>query len=103
MKHVLPLIFVLALAACGGPSAAWVKEGASQEQVRADQAACRSQAEGAIGRSESFTRDIRSSTRGGREDTRAIVSESRDRNAARSFERVFERCMAARGYTHPKT
>jgi hypothetical protein len=103
MKPVLPLIFVLALAACGGTSAAWVKEGASKEQPRADRAACRTQAEGAIGRSESFTRDIRSSTRGGREDTRSIVSESRDRSKARSFDSVFSRCMAARGYVHPKS
>lgn len=103
MKPVLLLIIVFALAACGGTSAAWVKEGASQEQVRADQAACRSQAESAIGRSESFTRDIRSSTRGGREDTRSIVSETRDRSAARSFDSIFSRCMAARGYVHPKS
>ena len=96
-------MFVFALAACAGTSAAWVKEGASKEQVRVDQAACRTQAEGAIGRSESFTRDIRSSTRGGREDTRNIVSESRDRSAAKSFSRFFDRCMAARGYVHPKT
>jgi hypothetical protein len=103
MKPVLPLVFVFALAACGGTSAAWVKEGASKEQTRADQAACRTQAEGAIGRSESFTRDIRSSTRGGREDTRSIVSESRDSSKARSFDSVFSRCMAARGYVHPKS
>ena len=103
MKPVLPLIFVFALAACGGTSAAWVKEGASKEQVRADQAACRAQAEGAIGRSESFTRDIRGSTGGGREDTRTVVSESRDRKVARSFDSVFSRCMAARGYVHPKS
>ena len=103
MKPVLPLIFVLSLAACGGTSAAWVKEGASQEQMRADLAACRSQAESAIGRNESFTRDIRSSTRGGREDTRSIVSETRDRKTARSFDTIFSRCMAARGYVHPKT
>ncbi len=103
MKTVLPLIFVLSLAACGGTSAAWVKEGASQEQVRADQAACRRQAESAMGRNESFTRDIRGSTRGGREDTRSIISESRDRSAARSFDSIFSRCMAARGYVHPKT
>lgn len=103
MKPVLPLIFVFALAACGGTSAAWVKEGAGKDQVRADQAACRTQAEGAIGRSESFTRDIRNSTRGGRDETRTLVTESRDRSAAQSFERVFDRCMAARGYVHPKT
>ena len=103
MKPVLLLMFVLALAACSGTGAAWVKEGAGKDQVRADQAACRAQAEGAIGRSESFTRDIRGSTGGGREDTRAIVSESRDRRAAQSFERLFDRCMAARGYVHPKT
>lgn len=103
MKPVLPLIFVFALAACAGTGSAWVKEGASKEQVRADQAACRAQAEGAIGRSESFTRDIRSSTRGGREDTRAIVSESRDRSKARSYEGILERCMLARGYVHPKS
>ena len=103
MKPVLLLMFVLALAACSGKGAAWVKEGAGKDQVRADQAACRTQAEGAIGRNESFTRDIRNSTSGGREDTRAIVSESRDRRAAQSFERLFDRCMAARGYVHPKT
>ena len=103
MKPVLPLMFVFALAACAGTSAAWVKEGASKEQVRVDQAACRAQAEGAIGRSESFTRDIRSSTRGGREDTRSIVTETRDRNTARSYEGVLARCMAARGYVHPKS
>lgn len=102
MKSVLPLIFVLALAACG-TGEAWVKEGASEDQVRADQAACRAQAESALGRSESFTRDIRGSTRGGREDTAAIVTETRDRRVARSFEQVFDRCMVSRGYTHPKT
>lgn len=101
MKSVLPLIFVFALTACGG--SAWVKEGASKEQLRADQAACRAQADSAIGRSESFTRDIRSSTRGGREDTRTIVSESRDRSTARSYEDILERCMLARGYVHPKS
>lgn len=103
MKPVLPLIFVLSLAACGGTSATWVKEGANQEKLRADQAACRSQAETAIGRNDSFTRDITGSTRGGREDTRSIVSESRDRSAARFFDSIFSRCMAARGYVHPKT
>ncbi|MDA0785262.1 MAG: hypothetical protein O3B37_03135 [Proteobacteria bacterium] len=101
MKSVLPLMFVFALAACAGTSSAWVKEGASKEQLRADQAACRAQADSAIGRSESFTRDIRSSTRGGREDTSAIVSESRDRRTARSYEGILERCMLARGYVHP--
>lgn len=103
MKLALPLIFVLALAACGGTGAAWVKEGASEEQVRADQAACRAQAKSAIGRSESFTRDIRGSTRDGREETRAIVTETRDRRVARSFDQVFGRCMAARGYVHPSS
>lgn len=103
MKPVLPLIFVFALAACAGAGSAWVKDGANEDQVRADQAACRAQAEGAIGRSESYTRDIRGSTRGGREDTRSIVSESRDRSAALSYDRVLDRCMAARGYVHPNS
>jgi hypothetical protein len=102
MKPVLPLIFVFALAACAGAGSAWVKEGASEDQVRADEVACRAQAEGAIGRNESFTRDIRSATRGGREDTRRFVLESRDRSTARSYEMVLDRCMAARGYVHPK-
>ena len=103
MKPVLPLIFVFALAACAGAGSAWVKEGASEDQVRADEVACRAQAEGAIGRNESFTRDIRSATRGGREDTRRFVLESRDRSTARSYEMVLDRCMAARGYVHPKS
>ena len=103
MRRCLPLMFVTALAACGGTGAAWVKEGASEERVRADQAACRAQAESAIGRSESFTRDIRGSTRGGREDTRAIVSDTRDRKVSRYYEQVFGRCMASHGYVHPKS
>jgi hypothetical protein len=83
MKPFLPLISVFTLAACAGAGSAWVKDGASEDQVRADQAARRTQVEGRlIGRSESYTRDIRSSTRGGREDTRSIVSESRDRSAS---------------------
>lgn len=101
-KFLLPMTFALALAACGGASAVWVKDGATEEQIRADQAACRAQAERALGPSESFTRDIRDSTRGGREDTREIISSTRDMRTARSFDRVFARCMVSRGYLHPK-
>ncbi|MBO21902.1 MAG: hypothetical protein CMM26_05950 [Rhodospirillaceae bacterium] len=103
MKSVLPLSLVLALAACGGKSAVWVKEDAGEAQVRADQAACRAQVERALGRTESFTRDIRGSTRGGLEETRTIVSASRDRKVARSLNQMFGRCMAARGYVRPET
>tara|TARA_A100001037_G_C15123093_1_gene624861 strand:+ start:905 stop:1222 length:318 start_codon:yes stop_codon:yes gene_type:complete len=103
IKFLLPMTFALALAACGGTSAAWVKEGASPEQMRADQSACRSQAERALGPSERFTDDIRGTTRGGRAETRQIVSSTRDLKVARTYDRLFARCMVSRGYLHPKT
>ena len=102
-RTLLPVFFLLALAACSGPSTNWVKQGATEAQVRADQTACRRAAERAGGRNENVTRDIRSVSRGGREDTRAIVNSTRDLKSARSFDRLFARCMGDRGYTQPKS
>lgn len=103
LKTTIPLLVVLMLAACGGASSAWVKEGATEDQAKADQSACRRSVERASGRNENVTRDIRSGSRGGREDTRAFVQDTRDLKAARSYDRLFTQCMRGLGYTHPKT
>ncbi len=103
LKSIIPVLFLFALAACAGTGAAWVKEGASEDQVRADQTACRRSVERATARSENVTQDIRSADRGGRSDTRAVVESTRDYKAARNYDRLFARCMRGLGYTHPKT
>lgn len=103
LKPMVPLLFLCALAACAGTGAGWVKEGASEDQVRADQTACRRSVERATARTENVTQDIRSANRGGREDTRAVVESSRDYKAARNYDRLFARCMRGLGYTQPTT
>ncbi len=101
LRILLPLAFVAGLAACTGGTA-WEKPGATEKQVRADQIACRRSSERATGRNTDVTRDIRTSIPGGREDTRAIVEDTRDLRAARSFERLFAQCMRGLGYVQAK-
>lgn len=103
MKTILPILMLLVLTACSGASTSWVKKGADEDQVRADQLSCRRSAERATSRNDNITSDIRSTIPGGRSDTRAIVEETRDLRAARDFDRLFARCMRGLGYTHPKT
>ena len=103
MKTILPMFLLLALAACSGASANWVKPGMTEDQLRADQLSCRSTAERTTARNENVTRDIRSSIPGGRDDTRALVESTRDLKAARNFDRLFAQCMRGLGYTHPKS
>lgn len=103
LKSIIPVLFLAALAACAGSGAAWVKEGASEDQARADQRACRQSVERANARTANVTQDIRSANRGGRDDTRAVIESTRDYKAARNYDRLFARCMRGLGYTHPKT
>ena len=42
---LVPVLVPLALGACSGGSADWVKSGASEERIRADNAACRAESE----------------------------------------------------------
>lgn len=99
-RFAISLAALLALAACSGGTV-WVKEGVSREQIRADEAVCRSLAEASQTRSTAITSDIRGSIRGGRDDARQLVTSTRDIEAARSHSRIIERCMIARGYTRP--
>ena len=103
MKTTIPVLLLLALVGCSGASTAWVKKGANEDQIRADQLSCRRSAERATSRNDNITRDIRSSIPGGRNDTRAVIEETRDLKSARDFDRLFARCMRDLGYTHPKT
>lgn len=103
MKTTIPILLLLTLTACSGASTAWVKKGANEDQVSADQLSCRRSAERATSRNDHITSDIRSSIPGGRQDTRAIVEETRNYKASRNYDRLFARCMRGLGYTHPKT
>jgi hypothetical protein len=103
MKTISAIFLLLTLAACSGASINWVKPGATEDQLRADQLSCRNTAERATARNENVTRDIRTTIPGGRDDTRALVQSTRDLKAARNFERLFAQCMRGLGYTHPKS
>ncbi len=92
---------LLALAACTGVSGEWVEEGATREQIRTDEKACRAQAEATRSRSTAITSDIRGSLRGGREENQRIIASTRDIDTARDHDRIIARCMLARGYTRP--
>lgn len=103
MKASAPVLFLLTLAACAGASSSWMKSGATEVQIRADQQSCRASAERSGGRNLDVTRDIRGgSISGGRDDTRAFVESSRDIKAARSFDRLFVQCMRSLGYVKLK-
>ncbi len=93
-----PLLAVLALAACAGVSADFVKEGATKEQVRADNAACRSETEAQVGRDAKITHDIRTGGNRAQRDSTRLLEQTRDAGAERRYERIFANCMAARGY-----
>ncbi|MBO6784756.1 MAG: hypothetical protein JJ899_15995, partial [Alphaproteobacteria bacterium] len=74
-----------------------------EDQLRADQLSCRRSAERATARNEDVTRDIRSSIRGGRDDTRAFVEDTRDLQSAKAYSRLYAQCMRGLGYTRAKS
>ncbi len=103
LTSFLTVIAVAGLAACASSGGAWVKAGADEDQARVDQASCRAAAERASARDENVTRDIRSSISGGRDDVRAVVQDTRDLRAARSYDKLFAQCMRGLGYTQEKS
>ena len=94
---LLPAILVLA--ACSGVSADFVKEGATKEQIRADNAACRSETEARVGRDSDITHDIRVGDSRGAADSTRLFERTRDAGVERRYERIFANCMKARGYS----
>jgi len=103
LKSFLSVLAVTGLVACASSGGAWVKAGADEDQMRVDQASCRAMAERATVRDDNVTRDIRTSIPGGRDDVRAVVQDTRDLRAARSFEKLYAQCMRSRGYTQEKS
>ena len=93
------LALLLALAGCSSVSADFVKSGATKEQVRADNAACRAEADAQVGRDADISRDIRGTARRGPSDQRQLLNQTREIDTAARFERIFAACMSARGYT----
>ena len=94
------LLGALALTACAGVSADFVKAGATKQQVRADNAACRTETEARVGRDSDITHDIRVGSSRGSEDSSRLLRLTRDSGVERRYDRIFAVCMKARGYSH---
>jgi len=93
------LAAALALAACTAGSADFVKQGATREEIRADNAACRAETDGQVGRTADISRDIYSGQSRGREDPAQLLRQTREARDEARYERIFAACMVARGYT----
>lgn len=93
---VLPVL--LALAACSGVSADWVKPKASEARVRADNKACRQEAEAAYGTTANITRDIQAARPRSLNDVGDRSERIRNNNTQVNYDKIFDVCMAGRGY-----
>lgn len=101
MRHILFAV-PLVLAGCSGISADWVKPGASETQVKIDNAACRAGAEEAFGQGANISHDIRVSRPRTASDVGRRSNEIRNYETERNYEVEFGACMAARGYKKGK-
>ena len=101
--HVGLLTAALAVAACAGISADFVKEGATREQIRADNAACRADTEARVGRESDITHDIRVGSSRTSADASRLLETTRDSGVERRYDRIFAACMKARGYSQKKS
>jgi len=96
------LLAVLAVAACAGVSADFVKAGATKEQIRADNAACRADTEARVGRESDITHDIRTGDGRRASEASRLLQQTRDVGVERRYDRIFSACMKARGYSQKK-
>ena len=97
------LLGVLTLAACAGVSADFFKAGATREQIRADNAACRTETEARVGRDSDITHDIRVGSSRRTSDSSRLFEQTRDAGVERRYDRIFAACMKARGYSQKKS
>lgn len=95
----MPVVLAVSLAACTGISADWVKPGAGEQQIRADNAACRTEADKVFGRTANITHDIEASRQRDLTNVGAQSGRLRSYETERNYEKVFGACMAARGYS----
>lgn len=93
------LLGALAVTACADGGADFVKSGATKEQVRADNTACRAEADAQVGREADINRDIRGTARRGPSDQRQLLDQTRQLSKTERYDRIFAACMSARGYT----
>ena len=96
------LLAVLAVMACAGISADFVKEGAATEEIRADNAVCRTETEARVGRESDITHDIRVGGSRTSADATRLLQVTRDSGVERRYDRIFAACMKARGYSQKK-
>jgi len=92
-----PLLFGM-LIGCTGVSPEWNKPGAAEAQVKADNAACRDEAEQVYGVTANITHDIRVSRTGARTNVDRQSDDIRSSETRQSYDKLFDACMAARGY-----
>jgi hypothetical protein len=98
-KAPFPAVLIVAgLAGCAGVSADWVKPGVSEAQVKADNAACRAEADEAYGATANITQDIQVSRPRSPSDVSRRAAEIRSYETERDYDKVFAACMMARGY-----
>lgn len=102
-KTILPLLVTLVVTACSSVSADFTKAGATKEQLRADNAACRTEADAQTGHDADITHDIRSGDTRDRSGTSQLLRQTRDAGVERRYDRIFATCMKARGYTQKKS
>ena len=76
--------------------------GATKEQVRADNAACRAEADAVAGRDANITRDIRVGESRSASDAQRLLRQTRDVGDEARYDRIFAACMKARGYSLKK-
>ena len=101
--HFGLLAAALAVAACAGVSADFVKAGATREQIRTDNAACRADTEARVGRESDITHDIRVGGSRTSADATRLLQVTRDSGVERRYDRIFSACMSARGYSRKKS
>jgi len=99
---LLAALAALAVAACAGVSADFVKEGATKEQIRADNAVCRDETEARVGRESDITHDIRVGSSRTSADSTRLLEQTRDSGVEKRYDRIFSACMKARGYSQKK-
>jgi hypothetical protein len=97
------LLAALAVTACAGVSADFVKAGAAREEIRADNAACRTDTEARVGRDSDITHDIRVGSSRTSADASRLLEQTRDAGVERRYDRIFAACMRARGYSQKKS
>lgn len=95
MSRFVVLVPLLVAACAGGQ---WVREGATEEELRADLDMCRSVAQVQTDRDRQIDEDIRAARSTTFPDTVRLRDQVRSIGVEQRFDEVLETCMRRRGY-----